>query len=1156
MKTHLKVNKITRELYKYIEPDFKFAENGNIVFENLFDVRIFAQKVNDKKDLVNYPEKTIYPSEINAVSLIHDVLDHIMKSYISENEENLTDQLMNWIEEKIGAENLDDTFKSYIEYFPPPKIQNSEITTKEYLNAETDGIDNKKIIINEMLNLWLLKENPALTIHSEFFRSESLDKKTEFMDIMDSIKDFFVDQPKFGPKNQNIVDMLLSVSQNFPNSLEDQLLFIQEEWSSLTSDWSNDILLAISFYKEEHKYRGLGPGEAQVLEYFSDGAENYSIDSNWMPKVVMIAKNTYVWLDQLSKTYGTSITRLDQIPKEEIKRLADFGYTALWLIGLWKRSIASKTIKKWTGNPEALSSAYSIIDYLIDDALGGYEAYNNLKNMAWEYGIRLASDMVPNHTSIDSSWVMEHPNWFISLPYPPFPAYKYSGDSLSTNPDIGIFLEDHYFDRTDAAVTFKWRNNRTGEEYFIYHGNDGTSMPWNDTAQLNYLESEVRETIIQTIIQVAKMFPIIRFDAAMTLARKHIQRLWYPEPGHGGDIPSRGEYGMPAKDFIEKMPKEFWREVVDRVKQEVPDTLLLAEAFWMLEGFFVRTLGMHRVYNSAFMNMLRDEDNAKYRLTMKNTLEYDPEILKRFVNFMNNPDEETAIKQFGSGDKYFGICVLLSTMPGLPMFGHGQLEGFAEKYGMEYKKAYWDEEIDDGLMNHHQRVIFPLLRKRYLFAEVKDFLLYDFYSTDGNVNEDVFAYSNRLGNEKSLVIYNNRFANTKGWIKTSVAFLNKAEEDRKLVQHNLGHGLGLNNDQNHFVVLKELVTGLEYLRKSNEIHEKGLYFELGEYKYIIFLEIKEIKDTELKQYEQLYHYLNGKGVPNVKHAMKTLFYKPIHDAMQELLNTKLVDKLKSNIKENKTKRNLIIIENQFPKLINKLLIEISKLTLSEDNVDIVTKEICNDLKASFIKFFNSFEDHSNKKGSKVKKLENLINSLEDDEWSVLYSTIILKKLGKLKSSRNFELLSRSWIDEWQLSNLIENFLLEGTDITKRDIDLLSFTKLLIVQSNNLISLLKEELSKDKYSKNAIAYSLMKKMLSDPEVQDYLKFNRYLGQLWLNKERIEHFLRKVSLIVIISSIEQIDISKMMDIIEINEIWVKALKESNYEVNKFLEKIFVN
>ena len=66
---------------------------------------------------------------------------------------------------------------------------------------------------------------------------------------------------------------------------------------------------------------------------------------------------------------------------------------------------------------------------------------------------------------------------------------------------------------------------------------------------------------------------------------------------------------------------------VDRVAAEVPDTLLIAEAFWLMEGYFVRTLGMHRVYNSAFMNMLKREENAKYRQTLRNILEFEPGIL-------------------------------------------------------------------------------------------------------------------------------------------------------------------------------------------------------------------------------------------------------------------------------------------------------------------------------------------------------------------------------------------------------------------------------------------------------------------------------------------------------------------------------------------------
>ncbi len=127
--------------------------------------------------------------------------------------------------------------------------------------------------------------------------------------------------------------------------------------------------------------------------------------------------------------------------------------------------------------------------------------------------------------------------------------------------------------------------------------------------------------------------------------------------------------------------------MVDRVAVDAPDTLLLAEAFWMMEGYFVRTLGMHRVYNSAFMHMLRDEETGKYRQLIRNTLEFDPQILKRHVNFMSNPDEETAIDQFGTGEKYFGVCTVLATLPGLPMFAHGQMDGLRERYGMEYRRA-------------------------------------------------------------------------------------------------------------------------------------------------------------------------------------------------------------------------------------------------------------------------------------------------------------------------------------------------------------------------------------------------------------------------------------------------------------------------------------
>jgi hypothetical protein len=63
------------------------------------------------------------------------------------------------------------------------------------------------------------------------------------------------------------------------------------------------------------------------------------------------------------------------------------------------------------------------------------------------------------------------------------------------------------------------------------------------------------------------------------------------------------------------------------------------------------------------------------------------------------------------------------------MFGHGQVEGFSEKYGMEFRRAHWDEIPDPYLIERHEREIFPLLHRRSEFANVDNFLLYDFYNT-------------------------------------------------------------------------------------------------------------------------------------------------------------------------------------------------------------------------------------------------------------------------------------------------------------------------------------------------------------------------------------------------------------------------------------------
>jgi glycosidase len=1110
------ISRQARDHYQFDE--LMFGQAGNVIFVNFHAARLFATNMNRKRDVINFPENVVRAGQINAMGLIDEILHMVVQLYRQQINPQVMEQALDWIGGMLGREEIELTLLQFIKEFPSLIVYHKSQSAEEYLNSATNGISNRQIALEELLLLWLANANPAFSPFRELFDDSRLIKDTAYEQLIPLIHAFFETQPPFGPDKQNLVDMLRSPAINAPQSLTAQLEFIRQRWGALLGKYLFRLLGSLDLIKEEEKAAFLGPGPARVYEFtgMEFEPERYSPDKDWMLSLVLIAKNAYVWLDQLSKMYQRPINSLGQIPDEELDKLAQWGFTGLWLIGLWERSSASKRIKQLRGNPEAVASAYSLLDYQIASDLGGEESYQNLRQRAWRRGIRLASDMVPNHMGIDSHWVMEHPDWFISQDYSPFPSYSFNGANLSWDERVGIYVEDHYYNNTDAAVVFKRVDRWTGQEKYIYHGNDGTSMPWNDTAQLNYLKPDVREAVIQTILHVARKFPVIRFDAAMTLAKKHFQRLWFPEPGTGGAIPSRAEHGLTKEQFDTAIPIEFWREVVDRVAQEVPDTLLLAEAFWLMEGYFVRTLGMHRVYNSAFMNMLRDEKNAEYRLVIKNTLEFDPEILKRYVNFMNNPDERTAVDQFGKEDKYFGICTMMVTLPGLPMFGHGQVEGFTEKYGMEYRRAYWEEKSDVYLIERHKQQIFPLLKKRYLFSQVQDFLLYDFYTPEGYVNEDVFAYSNRSGSERGLVVYHNKFATAKGWIRISAAYSVKSENgEHMLIQKRLGEGLGLTNDGNTYCIFRDPVNNLEYIRNSKELHDKGLYIELEAYKCQVFTSFHEVQDNVWHQYANLTSYLNGRGVPSMDDAMKEIFLQPIHQAYRELVNAGYFRWVISNrvlAKEGLVDPTLLTgtlgqVLHEAEDKTARLMDEVNRSTHSAGDIQAIVASTRQQLVS--ILYLPTFQDrypfpHSRKYQQAMKYLH--AGSVKTSPWrngdayawSVILGWLFTLPLGKIISMDGYEEISRSWMDEWMLNKIFVSTLNDlGLD-ERSNWRAVTLVKLLTSHHAWWKTIDTNQTKKSR----SIPYQILSSILSDSDALNYLGVNRYQDVLWFNKEAFE------------------------------------------------------
>ncbi len=772
---------------------------------------------------------------------------------------------------------LSTAYQAYLDCYP-----GEALSLANEPGMATAAIQARQTLIADLFFLDALSDNPATESFKDLLDDNDLGSRLDYRSL---IMQFARLAEPLQEHGKSLPELLRSPAEKSPHNLAGQVSYIVKNWSAwLPQEVVIMLQIAVALTEEENRPHLSGPGPSPMPQFGagdgSDAPAAFTADTDWMTTSVLLAKSIYVWLDQLSSHYQRDITTLAEIPEEELAKLASRGFNALWLIGIWERSRASKRIKQLCGNPEAEASAYALHAYRAAEDLGGESALQDLESRCRQHGIRLACDVVPNHTGIDSELLKEHPDWFLQADQPPYPAYDFTGPDLCEAEGISICIEKGYWDHSDAAVVFEHHDHNSGQRRYIYHGNDGTHMPWNDTAQLNFLLPEVRQAMSDLILAIAQRFSLIRFDAAMTLARKHFRRLWFPPPGGSAGVPSRSAFALSDEDFTAAFPVEFWREVVDRINREAPDTLLIAEAFWLMESYFVRNLGMHRVYNSAFMNMLKREENAKYRQILKDTLAYNPGILKRYVNFMNNPDEATAVEQFGKGDKYFGVATLLATLPGLPMFGHGQVEGYREKYGMEYRRAYWEEQPDVGFIQHHEQQVFPLLRTRHLFADIEHFSLYDFMTNHG-VDENVFAYSNGPSGQKFLVVYNNTTEATRGRIHLAADKASPAEEGVALSMPPFWQELGFDRSNDPFCRFHDLQGNQQLISREQLSH--GLELQLDGYEHRVFSDFQTLSDED-GSWQKLYQQLNGRKVSNLERERLKMLYQPLWKAFAALFD--------------------------------------------------------------------------------------------------------------------------------------------------------------------------------------------------------------------------------------------------------------------------------
>jgi hypothetical protein len=226
--------------------DSLFSLTGNVVFANMAASRDFAHRMNRHRP----PDQAINPGALNAMGMIDEALHALIAQY-RQRHPGAMSQALAWFAERIGSEELERTLLAFADRFPTVAVYRGNLTAREWLAGNTQGVPNRTIALEELLLLWLANMNPAFKPFKELFDDSELAQDTPYPQITSAFHNYFAQRPGFGPGGQNLIDLLRAPAVAAPDSLDGQLSFIRREWTPLLGDLVQRMLRAIDVLKEE-----------------------------------------------------------------------------------------------------------------------------------------------------------------------------------------------------------------------------------------------------------------------------------------------------------------------------------------------------------------------------------------------------------------------------------------------------------------------------------------------------------------------------------------------------------------------------------------------------------------------------------------------------------------------------------------------------------------------------------------------------------------------------------------------------------------------------------------------------------------------------------------------------------------------------------------
>jgi hypothetical protein len=356
-----------------------------------------------------------------------------------------------------------------------------------------------------------------------------------------------------------------------------------------------------------------------------------------MPHPLLYEINTRCWLNGLTRASGRHTTLAD-VPDSEFLAWQRFGFTHLWLMGVWSggpraraqalanpglRRAYSEALPGWT-EQDVAASPYAIAAYRVPESLGGNEGLVAFRQRLHACGLKLILDFVPNHLGLDHPWVTQQPDFFVQ----------------ASAPCPETFAQDTPLGRKNLA-----------------HGKDPNWSGWTDTAQVDYRRPEARQAMAGLLAKIAALCDGVRCDMAMLVLNDVFQKTWKDFP----------------VDQAAPLP-EFWPEAIRSVRQTYPDFVFLAEVYWGLEAR-LRALGFDYTYDKILYDRLVSWQPGAVQ---EHLLELGTEGVAGGAHFLENHDEPRMAPLLPLPEHRAAALVILG-LPGMRLLHEGQLQGWCKR---------------------------------------------------------------------------------------------------------------------------------------------------------------------------------------------------------------------------------------------------------------------------------------------------------------------------------------------------------------------------------------------------------------------------------------------------------------------------------------------